>query len=116
MVEWAKFRRRCGVAGPIAGLLTIGCGADIQEDTAERSEPVFGGNTRDVTGSTANPYAAVGQLSFAAPYGGTCSGVLIERNLVLTARHCLCIKDSESNLVSFSLPTLAAPIVAVDHF
>jgi hypothetical protein len=92
------------------GLLVAACNGIVDDESRTRShegrqQPVFGGNTTDVTNNTASPYGAVGKVKIGGAYNGSCSGTLIKRNIVLTARHCLCIQPNEAGLLRFALPT-----------
>src|SRR5262252_6897722 len=63
--------------------LVSGCGgaADAPEQIASYQAPIIGGTTSN--GAAANGWVQVNHLGF-----GSCTGTLIQNDLVITARHC----------------------------
>lgn len=81
------------------------CSAEPDANSSAARLPIAGGNTAVVTNSSAMPEAAVGVVSPPPGYPTSCSGTAIQRDVILTAAHCLCISPVQAGQINFRLPT-----------
>ncbi len=94
-------------AAVIAGGSLTGCAGDIDNSAvSQREEAIQGGFTVNVTNSTSLPEAAVGYLTNQTT-GFNCSASVIQRDLILTAAHCVC--QATAGPFTFMLPGVINP-------
>lgn len=89
---------RRAVLGVTGSFFVVACGADVGvNEVRQQRSSLTGGDTHDVSLSTALPEAAVGKLQIARTDGnGVCSATVVLRSgaqggaVLLTAAHCFC--------------------------